>query len=74
MSGTSENLWALSIDENHLDWAYHIVERINETKNSFDELLSFLKGVSIDELVRHTFADLDNDVFKIIFAPVIESE
>lgn len=75
MSGTADNFWAMSIEENHLKLAYEMAEELNKTANSFDELVGFLKEVSIDDI--HIYAllmNVKNDVFRIKLAPVIESK
>lgn len=75
MSGSVENLWALSIEENHLELAHHMAEQLNETKKSFDELVSFLKVVPVDQLHHFMFTEIeDNDIFKTKVAPVVESK
>lgn len=75
MSGTADNFWAMSIEENHLKLAHQMAEDLNKTVNSFDELVSFLKEVPIDDI--HIYAlilNLKNDVFQNKVAPVIESK
>lgn len=74
MSGSVENYWSLSKDDNHLEYAYKIAEELNATANSFDELVIFLKNVSADELHSYTLLEKNDDLFEIIFGPVIESE
>lgn len=74
MSGSTESLWTMSIEPNHLNLAYYMAEQINETKNSFDELVDFLKVVPIENLHWFMFTDHDDDIFEIKLAPVVESK
>lgn len=64
----------MSIEANHLDLAYALVETMNETISSFDELVSFLKEVPTDDLHSQLLSSIKHDdVFEIRLAPVIES-
>lgn len=75
MSGSIENYWALAKDSNHLEYAYKIASDFNVTASNFDELVTFWKNVAVsDDLHWYTILDKSDDVFQIIFAPVVESE
>lgn len=73
MSGSTENLWAMSHAENHLKLAYNMAEDLNKTINSIDELINFLKEVPIEH-IQWYFLIFKNDIFLTRFAPVIESK
>lgn len=74
ISGASENFWAMSIEENHVEFAYNMAEELNKTINSFDELVNFLKEVPIENIHWFMLTRENHDVFQIKFAPVIESK
>lgn len=72
MSGALQNTW--SIGENHLTVAFQIAKNFNETIDSYDELVGFLKTVSANDLHEFNFIETDNDILGIVFGPVIESK
>lgn len=73
MSGSVGSNWALSKQENHLDLAFKLAKDLNQTANSYDQLVDFLKLVPADEFhLFGLFFGKKDDVFDITFAPVIE--
>lgn len=72
MSGALGNSWSMT--DNHLDLAFQIAKELNETIDSYDELVAFLKTAPANELHRFSFVPSDNDVTAIRVGPVIESK
>lgn len=74
MSGSSQNLWAMSFEENHLKLAHKMAKSLDKATNSTDELITFLKEVPIEDIQWFIISAVDNDVFVTRLAPVIESK
>lgn len=73
MSGSAENLWAIS-DDDHLKRAFNMAQQLGETITDHNELVTFLKNVEPEKLVR--FADgqkLKSVLPYFPIAPIIES-
>lgn len=73
MSGSSENLWAMSIEDNHIELAHQIAREYNKTNLSFDELVEFLKEAPIESYFHWSMIiKFEHDVFLTRLAAVIE--
>lgn len=75
LSGTAENFWALSEQNDHSPLAYEIAKDLGEPKQSFEELIEFMKTAPADKIVVYgsIFPRLRRTA-RLMFAPVIESE
>lgn len=74
MSGTTENLWAMFEDNDHLELAYKIAKDLGQPKESLDELTAFLQTAPADKLTVFSTIDTVDNIFTIPFGPVVESE
>lgn len=74
MSGVIGNYWAMSEENDHLELAHKIARDLGEPKNSFEELVAFLKSTPADKLSEYSTIVGSNILFEIPFTPVIESK
>lgn len=73
MSGVIDNFWAMSKENDHLVSLCNITEKIGEPKQTYEELVAFLKSISI-ERIKELFPKLELDqVLEFYWTPVIES-
>lgn len=75
ISGTAEHFWSISEQNDHLQRMYNIAREMKQPKQTYEELVDFLKTVDPIELVRHSVSTVDP--FDRTFVPnwniVIES-
>lgn len=74
MSGVIDNYWAMSVENDHLELAHKIATELGEPKNTYDELVGFLKAAPADKLSAYSTVLGSTTLFEVPFAPVIESE
>jgi len=73
MSGTTFNYWAFSKQNDHTDYAYKMAAELGQPKQSYNELVEFLKTVPADKIYQHgNVIDLLKRTARGVFAPVIE--
>ncbi|XP_031638986.1 esterase 6-like [Contarinia nasturtii] len=72
MSGVIGNYWAMSEHNDHLDIAHKIAGDLDEPKNSYEDLLAFLKSAPADKISEYSKILLPNAVAVIQFTPVVE--
>lgn len=74
MSGTTETCWATAKENNHLKLMFEIAKEMGEPKQTYEELVDFIKTIS-GEKISKRFPSYDRDhTVKLIWAPVVESE
>lgn len=75
MSGSVNNYWAMSENNNHVEIAYQIARDLEQPKNTYQELVDFLKLVPSDIFNDYSaLADAPTVLFNILLTPVIERE
>lgn len=74
-SGTAENYWAFSEQSNHLKFAHQMAIDLNAPQDSFENLVEFLKTVSVDKLVGYgNILGFFRRRSSLLMTPVIESK
>lgn len=73
MSGSPDNLWALSDKDNYLPTAYKIANDLGEPKKSFEELVEFLKSVPAARFAEFDVSE-EGRILNPKFRPIVESE
>lgn len=74
MSGTAENIWGISNEQNHIDLAHIMAKKIDEPNYSFDELVELLKTAPARDIVNSaTYFEMFFGTIRLKFTPVIES-
>lgn len=72
MSGSAENFWAMSKENNHLAMVIDLAEKLGEPKETYDELVEFLKSISVDK-IRKLFPSITFEhTLELIWTPVKE--
>lgn len=73
MSGSIENPWAMSKQNDHVAAMFDVAEKLGEPKKTFEELLNFLKTASVDT-IRKGFPSMElAHTIELFWTPVIES-
>lgn len=74
MSGTAENIWAMSDEKNHVNIAHEIAERLHEPTDSLEQLVELLKRAPSRDVVNSvSYFDIFFGMMRLKFTPIIES-
>lgn len=74
MSGVAYNYWAMSGSNDHLEFAYKIARDMGEPKNTFQDLVEFLKSIPAEKFNEYSLLTVHDILMEISFSPIIESE
>ncbi|XP_031624710.1 esterase B1-like isoform X2 [Contarinia nasturtii] len=72
MSGVIGAYWAMSENNHHLEIVRKIAIDLNEPKETYEELLTFLKSAPADKLKEYSTIKAPNGIAIFSFAPVVE--
>lgn len=74
MSGTADNFWAISKENNHLALMRDVAKQAGEPKESFKQLIEFLKKVPTEILVENTPGINLDKTAQLFWTPIVESK
>lgn len=73
LSGTVDNYWAMSEENDHLELAYQIAKDLGEPQNSFNGLVNLLRSTPAQKLNPFSGLNQTYGRLEITFLPVVES-